>query len=256
MQSTREMQQGWDFAVGVLGADVATRMGDDYTTVVEQAIRQLEDSVNNHQYRNLGIKQLQGYMLEEWGAGTFNVKAAASGSSDRPSVLHSTLRDSVDIKLDSGSTYSAKSYATAEQTAKAQARFNPDTRQASYHGQSRLIPSDQLDDARLAMHRENLSHAPMREDVSHAYAETERKLTDRVSNSEGIESKTATRTKIEQIAKESKAQNFKAKEHGVTASSTIKTEYLLKQAVKTGYMAAAITVAIQLTPKFTKQSTF
>ena len=173
MQGKNEMQQGWEFATGIMGADIAARMGQEYVSAVEAAIKQLEENINNHQYRNLGIGQLQGYMLEEWGAGTFNVDAVAAASADRASVLHSTLKDSVDIKLDSGKAYSAKSYVTAEKTAKAQARFSQETGHASYHDQGRLIPSDQLTDAKATAHREALRNQPIRSDVSDAYAETE-----------------------------------------------------------------------------------
>lgn len=80
MQQKTELQQGWEFATGIMGADLAAHMGMEYVSAVEAAIKQLEDNINNHQYRNLGINQLQGYMLEEWGAGTFNVDAVAADS--------------------------------------------------------------------------------------------------------------------------------------------------------------------------------
>lgn len=130
MQTKSEVQQGWEFAAAIMGADVGAHMGTEYVSAVEAAIKQLEDNINNHQYRNLGIGQLQGYMFEEWEAGTFNVDAVAADSADRAAVLHSTAKDSVDIHLKSGTDYSAKSYGIAEQTARAQARFNPDTGQA------------------------------------------------------------------------------------------------------------------------------
>ncbi|UKI13310.1 MAG: hypothetical protein L6V84_03455 [Oscillospiraceae bacterium] len=66
MQSKAEIQQGWDFATGIMGANVASNMGQEYVRAVETAIKQLEGNINNHQYRNLEIGQLQGYMLEEW----------------------------------------------------------------------------------------------------------------------------------------------------------------------------------------------
>lgn len=256
MQSRNEMQQGWDFATSIMGADIAARMGTEYVGAVEAAIKRLEDNINNHQYRNLGIGQLQGYMLEEWGAGTFNVDAVAADSVDRAAVLHSTAKDSVDIQLDSGEAFSAKSYATAEKTAKAQARFSPESGQASYHDQGRLVPSDQLADAKDTAHRQALRNQPIREDVYKAYAETERKLTDKITNDEGIESRSASRKELEDIAKESKKQEFKAEDHGVTADSAIKTEYLLKQALKAGYTTAAITVAVQLAPEIYKAIDF
>jgi hypothetical protein len=147
MQLKTEMQQGWEFATGIMGADIAAHMGQEYVSAVEAAIKQLEENINNHQYRNLGIGQLQGYMLEEWGAGTFNVDAVAADSADRASVLHSTLKDSVDIQLDSGETYSAKSYVTAEkpQRHRQGSARNPVmqaimTRVDSFHQTSFLMP--------------------------------------------------------------------------------------------------------------------
>lgn len=256
MQKNSGVQQGWAFATEILGADVAANMGASYVDAVEQAIKQLEDNINNHQYRNLGIGQLQGYMLEEWGSGTFNVDAVAADSADRAAVLHSTAKDSVDIQLDSGKAYSAKSYVTAEKTAKAQARFTPETGNASYKGQGRLVPSDQLTDARAAAHREALRNQPIRSEVSEAYAETETELTDTIKNEEGISSRSASRKELEEIAKESKDKSFNAEEHGVSVESAIKTEYMLKQALKAGYTAAAVTVAVQLAPEIYKAIDF
>ncbi len=63
MRQKSEAQQGWEFATSIMGADIAANMGMEYVSVVEAAIKQLEDNINNHQYRNDGIKQLQGYMI-------------------------------------------------------------------------------------------------------------------------------------------------------------------------------------------------
>lgn len=256
MQSKSELQQGWEFATNIMGADIATNMGLEYVEAVEVAIKQLEDNINKHQYRNLGIGQLQGYMLEEWGAGTFNVDAVAAGSSDRASVLHSTIKDSVDIQLNSGESYSAKSYVNASKTAKAQARLSSETGQASYHNQGRLIPSDQLSDARDAAHREALRNQSVRPDVAEAYSETESRLTDVIKNREGVSSKGASRKELEDIALESKSKSFDVEKHGVNADSAIKSEYLLKQALKAGYTTAAITLAFQLAPEIYKAVDF
>jgi len=256
MQSKTDMQQGWEFAASIMGADIAACMGREYVSAVEAAIKQLEDNINNHQYRRLGIEQLQGYMLEEWEAGTFNVDAIAADSADRASVLHSTLKDSVDIQLDSGEAYSAKSYITANKTVKAQAKFSPESGQASYHDQGRLVPADQLSDAKMTAHREALRNQPIRSEISDAYAETESKLTDTIKNDEGVSSKSASRKELENLAHESKEQKFRAEDHGITADSAINTEYLLKHAVKAGYTTAAITVAFQLAPEVYKAIDF
>jgi len=252
MHTSDEVQRGWAFAAELLGADYAAQVGADYVDAVEAAIKELEDNINNHKYRNLGIKQLQGYMLEEWAAGTFNIDAAAAGSTDYADVKHLNSKDSIDILLTSGDAYSAKSYSTGEQTALQQARFNPDTGHASYEGQGRLVPTDQLADAKTKAHRESLRNITVREDLSKAYSETESRLTDKIANEEGVESKTASRSELERFARESKEQSFKAEKHGVTAESAIKTEYLLKQALKAGYTTAVITAAFQLAPEIYK----
>lgn len=239
-----------------MSADIAANMGGEYVGRVQEAIQELESNINNHKYRNLGIDQLQGYMLEEWGAGTFNVDAVAAESSDRASVLHSTAKDSVDIQLDSGKAYSAKSYATAAKTAKAQARLNSEIGQPSYHNQGRLAPEDQVTEAKATAHREALRNKPIRSEVSKAYSETEDELTGTIKNGEGVSSRGASRKELEQIAKESKEQEFKADKHGVSLDSAIKSEYLLKQALKAGYTAAVITVAIQLAPEIYKAVDF
>lgn len=256
MQSKTEMQQGWEFAAGIMGSDMAARMGQEYISAVEAAIKQLEDSINEHSYRNIGIEQLQGYLFEEWGSGTFNVDAVAAESADWATVLHSHLKDSVDIQLRSGRTYSAKSYVTAEKTAKAQARLDPESGRANYHGQGRLVPSDQLADAKVAAHREALRNLSTRPGVSEVYAETESELIDTIKNDEGVSSKSISREELEDISCESKDQSFQAEDHGVTTSSAIKTKYLLQQALKAGYTTMAITVALQLAPEIYKSIDF
>lgn len=256
MQQKSEMQQGWDFATSVMGADLAAHMRMEYVSAVDDAIKEVEENINNHKYRNLGINQLQGYVLEEWGAGTFNVDAVAADSAYKAEVLHSTAKDSVDVLIKNGgqdaAAYSAKSYADGAKSAIEQARLNPDTRRVSYQGQGRLVPADQLSDAQAEAHRQALRNQLIRPEVSEAYAETEHKLTDTIKTDDGTKSRTATRKELEQIAKESKQQDFKASEHGVTAESAIRAKYLLKQALKPGYTAAAITVAVQLAPEIYK----
>lgn len=133
--------------------------------------------------------------------------------------------------------------------------LNPTLRQKKLQ-RRRLVPSDQLADAKAIAHRETLRNQPVRSDVSDAYAETESKLTDTIENGEGVSSKSASRKELEDIARESKDQKFNAEEHGVSADSAIKTEYMLKQALKAGYTTAAITVAFQLAPEIDKAIDF
>src|SRR5690554_3950763 len=102
MTYKHDMQRGWDFAAHLAGVNFATDQGIDYIGEIAKAIEQLEKNINEHPYRNLGVPQFQGYIAEEFGAGTFNIDAVAASSSDRATVLHSTEFGSVDVHLDSG----------------------------------------------------------------------------------------------------------------------------------------------------------
>lgn len=252
MANLTDVQQGWDFAAKLVGADLAGHLGEEYVDAVEAAISHLEDSINNHAYRGQDIAHFQGYVQEAWHAGTFNVDAVASGSDDVARTLDSHGKWSVDITLDSGKEYSAKSFSTGAQSGIAQAAFNSDTGKAGYDSQGRLVPEDHLEAAKIEVHRRARQNILTRPEVAEAYSETESRLTDRISNDEGVESKSATRKQLEEMAKAGKEQKFNAEDASVSADSAIKTEYIIKQALKAGYTSAAITVALQLAPEIYK----
>lgn len=246
------MQRGWDFSARILGSDLSSQYGHTYFEKVNTAISELQNSINTHTYRGQDIAHFKGYVAEEWHAGTFNINAAAAGSADRASTLNSNALDSVDILLQSGGQYSAKVYADGAKSGIAQARVSPDTGRASYEGQWRLVASDHLDDARVAVNRQALRNAEIRPNISEAYKETSEKLVDRIRNEEGITSKPETQKTYEQIAQDGKEGKFDPDNYGLNAKSVITSDYIFKQAVKAGYTAAAVTVAIQLAPEIYK----
>lgn len=256
MQRGNEIQQGWEFATGIMGANLPADMVKDYVPKVDKAIEELENNINYHKYRNLSVDKLQGYMFEEMISGSFNVDAAASRSSYRTIVPHSTVKDSPDILILKNDQVvgaaSAKSYANGAESAKQQARINPDTHQASYQGQKRLVSDGQLSDAKAEAQKQHFRNNSTRPDVSEAYRETEEKLTDRLNTDDGTRSGKFSREELDQIARESKDQSFKAKDHGITALSAVNVENLMRESLKAGYTAAAVTVAVQLAPEIYK----
>ena len=249
---TNEMEQGWAFAARLAGAEHSATVGRTYVNEVAKAIEEMEEAINNHPYRGQDVAHFKGYVAEEWHAGTFNINATAAQSADRATVLHSNASGSVDIQLDSGASYSAKVYADGAKSAVAQAAVSPYTGEAAYKDQFRLVPSDQLVDATNEAHRQALRNAEIRPNVSEAYSETERMLVDTVSNDEGISSTAKNRSDFEDMARSVKESEFRAEDAGVTVDTAITNEYMLQQALKAGYSAAAITVAIQLAPDIYK----
>ena len=252
MKYEKELEEGWQFSSEILGADLASHLSADYVRQVENAITDLEHNINDHDYRNLGVNQFQGYVLEEWSAGTFNVDAVAARSMDCAKVQHSLEKDSADIVLKSGKQISAKSYANAKNSVNEQAGLNHKTGEMRYKDMDRLVPSNQLKEGKKFAHRQSLRNSLTRKKSAEAYAVTERKLTDTVHNDEGIISKSATRKELNQMAKEGKNQKFEAKKHGVSLDSAISRDYLMKEALKSGYSAAVVTMTLQLTPEILK----
>ncbi len=252
MKYQSEIEKGWAFASAIVGADFGAHAASETTQffqTLQKAIDELEDSINNHAYRGQDIAHFQGYVQEAWHAGTFNYNAALAGSEDVARTLGSNGKWSVDIALDSGKNFSAKSIATPEKSGIKQAAFDTESHLAGYHGQGRLVPSDHLDKARAEVHSRIGKNILTRPDVAEAYRETERELTDRLRNSEGIESIPAKRKQLEEMAKRGKNQDFSASEYGL---SSFHSDYALKQALQAGYTAATITVAMQLAPEIYK----
>lgn len=244
------IKKGVRFAAQVMGTTVASGSAAQYVDSVNSEIDLLNEAINNHPYRN--SPNFQGYAFEDWSAGTLNVNAAAAGSSDRAKALGSNARNSVDIELKSGTNYSAKSYATGKQTAVQQAKFDRELGQGSYHGQERLVPTDQFGEAKQELHRRYLKDKNSRPEVAESYKDAEKHLTDKVKNKDGVESKTVERKELDKIAKEGKKGKFKAEEHGVDAESAIQTKFMIEQSLKNGCKTAAINMAIKTAPDIIK----
>ena len=243
METLDAVKSGWTYASQLAGADAAAHYGDLYIGRVEEAIKQLEDNINRHNYRNLGVGQFKGYVAEEWAAGSFNVDAVAAGSKLRAEAVRSTDRLSVDMRVGTeeqlalgqqlghgvGKEYSSKVYATGADSAIEQ---NP------YTGMKRYVSSDQLEEARAQA-------------LKTGDLDTYNNLTDKIEK-DGISSVPKTKADYEKMAEAGREQEFKAKDYKLTTNSAVKPEYIMKRALKAGYTAAAITVAMQLTPDIIK----
>ena len=240
-----EFDRGWNYFVALAGAKIAYEAGDKRIQEVLNAIKILEDNINKHPNKNNSIATFQGFVAEEWSAGTFNVNAAAAGSKDRAFALKLNTEGSVDVELNSGKKYSMKSYADGPKSAKAQAN-------SKYSGQERWVPEDFLDSAKEEAHRQMLRNKEIRPDVSDVYGETEHKLTDRIVNDEGIESNPVFRKKLDKMAKAGQKGEFKAEDYDVTVKNAMELKFIVQEALKAGYTAAALTFAFQMAPELYK----
>lgn len=247
-----EVRQGWEFASKIAGTDIAAQLGSGYVGEIERAIEELNQQIiklkNNQSDAVLG-----GYIAEYWHAGTFNVNAVAAGSTHHAWVDEAARQTygSIDIDTNFGKSYSSKYMATAEKTATEQALFSHDAGKPKYYGQERLVPTDQLSDAKEVAARRAAKNEITRPEIAASYREAGERMTDSVSDGE-ISSVTLSKNEDLQMAREVKRDDFSAEQHGVSADTVIKPEYIIHEAFKAGLTTAAVTAAIQLAPEIYK----
>lgn len=271
MSKLEDVKYGWDFMATLLGADMAGRSAlSDYMNNMNQndaihiknahikqrneAIDQLAKNINEHPHLNLDVEQFKGFVAEEMHAGTFNIDAIRQGSEHRAWTLQDTGYATVDVETNFGKSYSLKYSNTAKGSENMQAALNPNNRAAKYHGQERLIASEQVDEAKGWAHRRGLKDIQNRPDVSKAHMETEKHLTGKISDSEGVESKELTIKESKQIAKEAKDGGFDPEKHGYSKDpllEEVRIDYI-NRAMKAGLTAAAISAITQIVPELYK----
>ncbi len=251
MDDKEYLHRGWDFAAKLAGAEFAADEAASYVVEVEDAIKALEKGITDLKSHQTDAS-LGGFLAEEWHARTFNLDAIADGSANRAERLGVTGYGSVDIKTNFGEDYSGKYMATAKDSATEQALLNRDTRAPLYEGQRRLIPTDQLDDAKAYAGLQEARNAEIRPDVSNSYRDAKENLVDRIKDSDGHESRPLSKSDDLKMARDVKNDRFSAEKYGVDLESVIKADYIIDHALKAGCTAAAITVAMQITPEIVK----
>ena len=271
MQTKSEFRQGWYFMAEAMGADLGSSKAfadiagsieqnksiqaqNQHIQQVNDAIDKLAKSINEHPHRNLEVEQFKGYVAEEMHAGTFNIDAIQKRSEHRAWTLQNKGYASVDINTNFGKTYSLKYSNTAEQAEIMQAILNPETRKPKYQGQERLIPAEQVDEAKALARRKGLKDLTNRPDVANAHMNTEEHLVGKIFDGKGVESKELSIQEAKQIAREAKEGGFDPEKHGYTKAQLldeIRINYV-NQALKAGLTAAAITSITQLVPELYK----
>ena len=93
---------------------------------------------------------------------------------------------------------------------------------------------------------------PSRVKIAKAYAETEALLTGTLKNTDDVGLESIEIRGAEQIAAEGKDPALDSKQYGTGAANSVKTQYLLKQALQAGYTTAAISMVFQLASEIYK----
>jgi hypothetical protein len=283
MSTSSGVRDGWAFVEKNIGSISAAQIGEDYVNDVDATINRLTEDINAKAGSQESVETLKGFIAEYWHADTFNIDAALNDSEHKMTILRSNEMGSADVVSNSGDRYSMKYYATGIDSAKQQAvnitqayhkylaksnsehpisfeeykakyGFTNDF-DAVYEGQGRVIPTDQLNDAIAFLKRqiaEEQARGGHRTELLKDYVETFQKLTDRIKDSNGVESIPLTKEEAKAIAAVCKSGKFKPEDFGIKLDEIITTEYILQQALKAGYTAATITLVLQLAPEVYK----
>ena len=281
-------RDGYKNFVGHAGGNYAALAGGSYVDEVEKAIEEMARDINalglnkNGETTKRLLDDLKGRVAEYWHKGTFNVDAAIKGNADRvikvPEVSGRDGLGAPDLKTTSGDEFGLKYYKSAQEGAKQQAKSlkeryheyiidcknnsrepdsyeeyvknlkNTDKNAPLYEGQFRLIPSDQLEDAKAWLARKISEEAAKRPEQAERYKEALDMLTDRISSADGSNSKPLTEAEAKELAKLLKEGGFDPAEFGLTTDELIHWDHIMDQAFNAGLTAAVISVVLEVAP--------
>lgn len=276
-------RRGWKHASDIASSEVAVNVSKKYIDSVSKSIEKFGADINASKGSARGVAQEAGFIAEKWHADTFNIDSAAGSSTSTATVPGSTKLGSPDIDTNFGQEVSLKYYNTASESANAQAttiikkyneykastdnplslkdylnkngyeKADQDLLEGIYSGQTRVIPSDQYDDAvnflegrikDLSKQKGNTSTR-----LSSTYQETLESLSDRLKDPKGTQSRPATKAEMEAVAELAMKGDFKPEDFGFTLSQVITPKYIVKQAINSGEKTAAMNVALTLGPE-------
>lgn len=280
-------QKGWQYYAKAAESGSAANAGQNYCINVESAIDSFTEEMYEmvQQHGNLGVGQCKGFVAEVWHANTFNINAALRDSTNRAYVDRSTDLGSVDVSTNFGRDFSMKYIADAKKSADAQAKNyyenyyeylkkprkgdpmsfeeylqkygienNPEELLKSvYSGQYRVIPADQFEEAKIYLNKlieiEKSKDGPNRALVYENYLETLEKLTEKISDGEGIESIPLDKETAEVIVALCREGKFNPEDFGIDITSLVTTDFILQQALKAGYTAMVMSLVMEVAPK-------
>lgn len=282
-------EEGYRFFTKCVGSTNAAVQGGTYVQSVEKEISALGQRLNAELFgSNRGIQYDKGFVAEYWHEGTYNANAALRGFTDRAKVAvgeRNVLGSPDIIKASGNSTLpdaGVKFYRNGEASAKAQAvslfqryseyaskaksqgrtpmSFDEYSRKAPaldkfdplYGGQVRIIPKEQMEDAIRYLKRQIQTESVRRPEQAKRYQETLNLLQDRLRDSNGTESVPLSEKDARAIAQAAKEGKFDPRQFGISTDQLINTDYIRAQAIKAGFSAAAITVALKTAPEIIK----
>lgn len=281
---TNSFKSGIDFVSLNLSSVFGSLSSDAWTNLCEQQIEEMKIAMETAaRSKNLDADHLQGFIAEFWHKYTHNTNAAIRGSSSRATMPESNAFGSVDLSVN-GRDYSLKYYKDAISSAKSQkttireryeqARVaaerrgekfmsleeymkkrgypeGTDPNQSIYFGQGKLIPSDQLAEAKAYLEKRIQKElAAGRTEVAENLKNVLDSLTDVIEDGKGNSSIQLTRQQAQMLAEAAKNGELDdvLEKLGITLKDLVSPSDIMRQAFKVGASAALISFVLSVAP--------
>lgn len=192
MTDKKAMEQGWAFASRITGSSAAAYAGSGYAAQVSAVQNEIDNLARSMASLKSGASDasLSGFVAETWHAGTFNINAKASNSTNvaiagqpgTEGVLGRNNYGSVDILVQTAdgapiNEYGAKYMVNAKETAKSQSMPDKYGVGTKYKEQLRLNPADQNSEV-IAISKKRANNPNTPENWKEGYEQTARLSSD------------------------------------------------------------------------------
>lgn len=271
-----------------LAAELGSKQYTEYVDGISDAIEFMRKDLNDSANNSRASAQEKGFVFEKWHADTYNIDAASKQSKNLAKQLKENGKGSVDVRVRTAKgevkDASMKAMKNSKVSAKAQAvEILSDDYQkyaatakakgeeysltdyvnhlsleqanavikAEYEGQSRIIPQDQVDNARKYLEgRSKKLDIPSNytRQQQKIYQETMDSLKDRIKTKDGVQSKPLTDKELQALTEEAKDGNVDLDKYGVKISNYVSRSVLAKQVLSAGLSAAVLQTAIEIGP--------
>lgn len=280
-----DFEKGYQFSLSNLSSAAGAQMSAQWIGSVQDTIDEMSQSMTETaQQKNLDADKLQGFMAEIFHTSTFNANAKIHHSSTVATQPDVNTLGSADVTLNDGSQFSLKYYKTGSASAAKQAEslferysklkanaeksgkeymsfeeflqrkgLSPDStaHQSLYFGQGKLIPTEQLEDAKRFLREKIEKEAVNRPELALKYKEVLESLTDVVSDGKGNCSVKLTREQAQALAQAAKSGNIDKSlldQCGLKLSDLVTPKDIMVEAFRAGMSAAVISLALSIAP--------
>lgn len=276
-----DFERGYSFFAEHLDAYVPALDGAEYVANLDKVIDEQYAILQSFIKSNgKPIDFLKGDFAELWHSGSFNISAHVHHSPHSTEAIKSNGLASIDIRSNFGKVFSLKYYKTGEKSADAQSisyyeyykmhhqkDLSFDEYMAKkgftdseamrnkpmYEGQIRLIPSDQIDDAKKYLNRQIASENMTRPEQIARYKDSlNSPITDRITDDQGNESLPLSEKDSRLKTQISREENSKPKDIGWEPKEFIDYDTILKKAFQAGLSSAVISLVLRTAPEIFK----